>query len=45
MRIAGFMISMAVSGAAVYVIAMDKFTMYKALGLLLMSIGGYMFMP
>jgi hypothetical protein len=45
MRIAGFMISMAVSGAAVYIIAMDTFTLYKAAGLLLMSIGGYMFMP
>ena len=45
MKLAGFMISMAISGGAVYIMAMDQFTIYKAIGLLLMSLGGYMFMP
>lgn len=45
MKLAGFMISMAVSGGAVYIMAMDQFTIYKAFGLLLMGLGGYMFMP
>tara|TARA_B100001769_G_C22111098_1_gene601093 strand:+ start:4682 stop:5140 length:459 start_codon:yes stop_codon:yes gene_type:complete len=45
MRLSGFMISMAVSGIAVYLLGQKDFTIYKAIGLLLMSIGGYLFMP
>jgi hypothetical protein len=45
MKLAGFMISMTVSGGAVYIMAMDQFTIYKAIGLLLMGVGGYMFLP
>jgi len=45
MKLAGFMISMTVSGGAVYIMAMNQFTIYKAIGLLLMGLGGYMFMP
>ena len=45
MRLSGFMISMAVSGGAVYLMNMNQFTIYKALGLALMTAGGYLFMP
>lgn len=45
MKLSGFMISMAVSGGAVYILAAQQFTLYKAIGLALMTAGGYMFMP
>jgi hypothetical protein len=45
MKLSGFMISMAVSGGAVYILAAQQFTLYKAIGLALMTAGGYIFMP
>ena len=45
MRLSSFMISMAVSGGAVYLMAEREFTIYRVIGFLLMAAGGYMFMP
>tara|TARA_Y100000589_G_C27179373_1_gene640119 strand:- start:1994 stop:2452 length:459 start_codon:yes stop_codon:yes gene_type:complete len=45
MRLSSFMISMAVSGGAVYLMAERELTIYRVIGFLLMAAGGYMFMP
>lgn len=45
MRLSSFMISMAVSGGAVYLMAERELTIYRVIGFLLMVAGGYMFMP
>tara|TARA_Y100000592_G_C5459650_1_gene313277 strand:- start:32 stop:490 length:459 start_codon:yes stop_codon:yes gene_type:complete len=45
MRLSSFMISMAVSGGAVYLMAERELTIYRVIGFLLMTAGGYMFMP
>ena len=45
MRISSFMISMAVSGGAVYIMGERELTIYRIIGFILMSIGGYLFMP
>lgn len=45
MRLSSFMISMAVSGGAVYLIGERELTIYRVIGFLLMATGGYMFMP
>ena len=45
MRLSSFMISMAVSGGAVYLMAERELTVYRVIGFLLMAAGGYMFMP
>ena len=45
MRLSSFMISMAVSGGAVYLMAERELTIYRVIGFLLMATGGYMFMP
>ena len=45
MRISSFMISMAVSGGAVYLMGERELTIYRVIGFLLMAVGGYMFMP
>lgn len=45
MRLSSFMISMAVSGGAVYLMGERDLTIYRVIGFLLMATGGYMFMP
>ena len=45
MRLSSFMISMAVSGGAVYLMGERELTIYRVIGFLLMATGGYMFMP
>jgi hypothetical protein len=45
MRLSSFMISIAVSGGAIYLMAERELTIYRMLGFLLMTTGGYMFMP
>jgi hypothetical protein len=45
MRLSSFMISMAVSGGAIYLMAERELTLYRMAGFLLMATGGYMFMP
>lgn len=45
MRISAFMISMAVSGGAVYLLGEKEVTIYRIIGFIMMAIGGYLFMP
>lgn len=45
MRISGFMISMAVSGGAVYLLGEKELTIYRVIGFTMMAVGGYLFMP
>ena len=45
MRISAFMISMAVSGGAVYLLGEKELTIYRIIGFIMMAIGGYLFMP
>ena len=45
MRISAVMISMAVSGGAVYLLGEKELTIYRIIGFIMMAIGGYLFMP
>ena len=45
MRISAFMISMAVSGGAVYLLGEKELTIIRVIGFIMMSVGGYLFMP
>ena len=45
MRISAFMISMAVSGGAVYLLGEKELTICRIIGFIMMAIGGYLFMP
>mgnify|MGYP003634212899 CR=1 FL=1 len=45
MRISAFMISMAVSGGAVYLLGEKELNVYRVIGFIMMAVGGYLFMP
>ena len=44
MELSGFMISLFVSGIAIYLLAEKKFTVSRCMGFILLLIGGYFFM-